>query len=87
MNERAKIETPAEATLFVGLGFVVEEIVVAQTAGNDKVRAMRAAINARHESELKKIADDFAKLAAANAILARTISSVIARHQARKPRV
>lgn len=83
----AEAETRDGPTLFVGLAFVFNEIVAAQTEGNSKIHAMRAAMDARHEASMKQAAEEFAKLAAQNALLANTISSVIAKHQNRRPRV
>jgi hypothetical protein len=73
-------------SLFVGIQLEVEEIIIGRNVINAKCVALRSAMDARHEAAVKQAADEIAVIAGQMQALSSHLASVIARHQARRPR-
>ena len=73
-------------SLFTGIQLEVDEITLCRTKINAGCIALRAAMVARHESGVKQAADEIAKISGQMQTMAAHVASVLARHQARKPR-
>lgn len=89
MNEHAKIETAEERdgpSLFVGIALEVEEIIIGRNVINAKCAALQESMIARREAGVKAAADEIAVIAGQMQALSAHLGSLIARHQARRPR-
>lgn len=82
----AQFETQDGPSLFVGIALEVEEILLCERKLALPCGELRAGMTGRYESEVKKAADDIAKIAGQMQTLSAHLSTVIARHQSRKPR-
>lgn len=74
-------------SLFNGIALEVEEIIIGRNVINAKCAALRESMVARHEAGVKAAADDIAKIAGQMQVLSAHLGSVIARHQARNPKL
>lgn len=73
-------------SLFTGIALEVDEIVLGRNVINAKVTALREAMSNRHEAAVKQAAEEIATITGQMQTLSAHLASVIARHQARRPR-
>lgn len=73
--------------IFTGLRFELEEIIMGMNVLQTKVRDLNGSFEHRQEVSAKIAADDIHTVANQVSILAGHLSSMIAKHVNRKPRV
>lgn len=73
--------------LYTGLALEVEQILLGYNVLTAKVRDFKGAVDFKQDVTVKLLADDLAKVSSQISIMAAHVSSVVARHINRKPRV
>lgn len=90
MNKPQRINETEERdgpSLFNGISYEVDEIILGRNVVSEKCAALREAMTARHAANVKQAADDIARISAQMHTLSAHLAGVIARHQARTPKL
>lgn len=86
MNVPAIKQTEQEPDVFLGTGFLVEEIVLGLNILNRKVRDLQQGNGAQSAVQQKLMAEDVAKVAGQIKNMADTVARVTIAHINRRPR-
>lgn len=86
-TETPEAEIKDGPSLYDGLSLEVEQILLGYNVLTAKMRDFKGAVDFKQDVTVKLIADDLAKVTSQISIMASHVSSVVARHINRKPRV
>lgn len=87
LDKTAETEQRDGPSLFVGLRYELDEIVLGLNVLTAKVRDLNGCFEHRQEVSAKVAADDIAKVSSQVSLIAAHMSEIISRHVNRKPRV